>query len=145
MRMIDTIAVHCAYTKPSQDIGAAEIREWHKEEGWLDIGYHFVIRRNGGLELGRPVSEVGAHVKGHNQTSIGICLVGGKSETGNRADFNYSEAQMNVLWALCLGYKSAFNIPDSRILGHRDFPGVLKECPCFDVQEWWRNRQEGGF
>ena len=85
MRQIDHIIVHCSYTPPSMDIGAETIREWHtlpkpKGRGWSDIGYHWVIRRNGTVEAGRSEERAGAHAKGYNQDSIGICLIGGKSE-----------------------------------------------------------------
>jgi N-acetylmuramoyl-L-alanine amidase len=143
MREIDTIAIHCSYSKADQDIGVEEIREMHLDNGWRDIGYHFVIRRDGTVEVGRPVDEVGAHVKGYNRKSIGICLVGGKS-TSNTPIHNFTPQQMNSLWALTFGMCHAYRIDDSRILGHRDFPGVLKECPCFDVQEWWKNRTNRG-
>ena len=59
------------------DIGSWEIRKWHLAKGWKDIGYHFVIRLNGAIEQGRPVEQVGAHVQGHNSTTIGVCYVGG--------------------------------------------------------------------
>jgi len=84
MRIIDTVIVHCSATKPSMDIGVDVIRQWHMNKGWSDIGYHYVIRRNGAVELGRDLDkdgdvdeEIGAHAYGHNATSIGICLIGG--------------------------------------------------------------------
>jgi hypothetical protein len=77
MRDIDQLVVHCAATRPDQDIGVAEIDAEHRAQGWDCIGYHYVIRRSGILEKGRPDSQVGAHVKGHNAFSLGICLVGG--------------------------------------------------------------------
>ncbi|CAK1795587.1 N-acetylmuramoyl-L-alanine amidase [Vibrio crassostreae] len=71
------ITVHCSATPPQQDVDVTEIRRWHKKRGWRDVGYHFVIRRNGDVELGRPLSQTGAHVKGHNKGNIGVCMVGG--------------------------------------------------------------------
>jgi N-acetylmuramoyl-L-alanine amidase len=90
MRLIDTIIGHCSFTPPKMDIGAAEIRGWHVDEnGWLDIGYAYVIRRNGIIELGRDLDndgdvdeEIGAHARGFNAHSIGICVVGGMDEYG---------------------------------------------------------------
>lgn len=90
------LVVHCAATKARMDIGAAEIRRWHKEKGWADIGYHYVIRRNGVLEVGRDESTVGAHAVGHNARSIGICLVGGIDEQGH-AENNFTPAQFAAL------------------------------------------------
>ena len=82
MRGITTIAVHCAATTPDMDIGAATIDRWHKERGFSSIGYHYVIRRDGTLETGRPLNTPGAHVQGHNAHSIGICLAGGVDQAG---------------------------------------------------------------
>jgi N-acetylmuramoyl-L-alanine amidase len=88
----DLLVVHCAATKASMDIGAKEIRRWHKDRGWDDIGYHYVIRRNGDVEIGRPENAVGAHVAGKNSTSVGICLVGGIDDAGKpKANFTKGE------------------------------------------------------
>ena len=134
MRHIGAIVVHCAATKPDADIGAAEIRKWHIQgNGWRDIGYHYVIRRNGRVESGRPLEQVGAHVAGHNADSIGVCLVGGLDAAG-RSAAEYSPEQWTALRQL-LGRLSG-RFPEAEILGHRDFPGVRKDCPCFDVRRW---------
>ncbi|MDU3350765.1 MAG: N-acetylmuramoyl-L-alanine amidase, partial [Clostridium sp.] len=66
----DAIFVHCSATKPSMNIGVREISQWHREQGWLAIGYHFVIRRDGTLEAGREQSAVGSHAKDYNSTSV---------------------------------------------------------------------------
>ena len=71
--------VHCAYTTATMDIGAKDIDRWHREKGWLGCGYHKVIRRDGTVEDGRPMNKAGAHVRGINRQSIGICLAGGMS------------------------------------------------------------------
>jgi N-acetyl-anhydromuramyl-L-alanine amidase AmpD len=133
-RTTDFIVVHCAATKPSQDIGAAEIRKWHVEDrGWDDIGYHQVIRRSGAIELGRPLHVAGAHAKGFNARSVGVCLVGGIDKDGNPAN-NFTYKQMDSL-TITLDYWGRI-YPSAEILGHRDLPGVDKACPCFDVREW---------
>ena len=147
MRKIDTIAVHCAYTKPSQDIGSVEIRRWHKRpkpkgNGWSDIGYHYVIRRDGSVEDGRPNQRMGAHVKGFNRYSLGICLVGGKSAAG-KPENNFTKKQFDALYTLITALSDLYNVPERRILGHCDFPGVTKSCPCFSVQEWLSERKHG--
>jgi N-acetylmuramoyl-L-alanine amidase len=72
-RKIDLLVVHCSATVATADIGAAVIRDWHKQRGFKDIGYHYVIRRDGKIERGRPEQQVGAHVQGFNAHSIGIC------------------------------------------------------------------------
>lgn len=133
MRKITHIVVHCSATKADLDIGAAAIRRWHKDKGWADIGYHFVIRRNGQLELGRDVEIAGAHVAGHNATTIGICLVGGLDEDG-QPDNNYTTAQMDQLRKLVADLKKTHK--SAIVQGHRDFPGVAKDCPCFNVRGW---------
>ena len=78
MRPLNRIIIHCSDTTASQDIKASDIRQWHIERGWSDIGYHFVIRRDGLIDLGRDISTKGAHAKGHNHDSIVVCLVGGQ-------------------------------------------------------------------
>ena len=71
------ITLHCSATRPSQIAGVKEIRSWHKAKGWSDIGYHFVVRRDGRVEKGRPITQTGAHVQGWNTNNVGICLEGG--------------------------------------------------------------------
>lgn len=117
------------------DIGVDEIRRWHVDgNGWSDIGYHYVIRRSGELELGRPVAKMGAHAKGHNGDSIGICMVGGISDNdGNPVpDANFAAAQYETLEKACSQLNSKFSI--QRIVGHRDIS--TKSCPCFDVKSF---------
>lgn len=129
MREIKSIVVHCSATPKHMDIGVSEIREWHKKRGWSDIGYHYVIRRNGVVEDGRPVEQVGAHVKGHNKNSIGICLVGGIGEN-QKADANFTLEQYNALDLLVYDLMCRFGVLE--VYGHREL-NPHKECPCFDV------------
>ena len=139
MREINKVVVHCSATKQSMDIGAEDIRGWHKGKGWDDIGYHYVIRRNGKVEKGRDVSIAGAHAKGHNFNSIGICLVGGIDDNG-KADDNYTLKQYNALIQLISFLEITFPIDD--VLGHRDLPSVNKSCPCFEVRAWYKFETE---
>lgn len=142
------IVVHCSATPPSSDIGADEIRDWHtRRNNWSDIGYHTVIRRDGVIEFGRHFDKPGAHVKGQNFQSVGVCLVGGVNERGI-AEKNFTDEQMRslvfVLHVLSLAY------PGAEVLGHRDLSpdrngdGIVtrdewvKDCPCFDVRSWWQ-------
>jgi len=125
--MIDKIVIHCADTPAGMDIGRDEIDRWHKERGWNKIGYHWVIRLDGTAERGRPESRQGAHVKGHNRDSIGVCLVGGKG------GFNFTRAQMKTLDRLC--DKLAKSYPNAEFMGHRDLDRG-KTCPNFDVKAW---------
>ena len=134
MRHIDTIVIHMSLTPPSMDIGAAEIDRWHRDRGWRGIGYHHVIRRDGTVEDGRPIEQQGAHVAGHNSTSIGVCMVGGRTQTGNAVDANFTSAQWRSLSRLCKDLLIRF--PDVRIVGHRDLDN--RGCPGFDAIEWSR-------
>lgn len=134
MRKIELLIIHCADTPPSMDIGAREIRQWHLDRGWHDIGYHYVIRRNGEVEIGRPEAEVGAHVYGHNDKSIGICLVGGMKADGRGSpEVNYTAAQWDSLKSLTVRLKQAY--PEARCLGHCDLDSK-KTCPNFNVRAW---------
>lgn len=135
-RTIDSIAVHCAYTPPNMDIGAATIDRWHKDRGFTGIGYHFVIRRNGSMEQGRPLRQPGAHVQGHNARSIGICLIGGKAAQADLPEMNFTNDQFAAL--RCLLEHLTAHFPQAAVMGHRDYPGVTKACPCFDVASWWK-------
>lgn len=133
------IAIHCAATKPTQDIGAKEIRQWHLDKGWADIGYHFVIRRNGRIETGRqPLESIGAHVAGYNSVSVGICLIGGVDEN-MKPENNFTPAQFNSLRTLVRDMVKRY--PGAKVQGHRDFPNVAKACPSFDAIEWWEQNK----
>jgi hypothetical protein len=127
------IAVHCAATKANQDIGATEIDRWHRAKGWIMIGYHFVIKRDGTVEKGRALDMPGAHVNGYNSVSLGICLVGGLDAAG-KSENNFTKAQLAALTKLLATLAHQF--PAASVQGHRDFPGVKKDCPCFDVRSW---------
>jgi N-acetylmuramoyl-L-alanine amidase len=148
------IVVHCSATPPDADIGVAEIREWHKAQGWEDVGYHYVIRRNGRVEDGRSRGHQGSHVAGHNHESVGLCLVGGVRRTpdadgrddvdGPRWDLipdaNFTAAQLAALESAVTLLTAQY--PKATVRGHRDFPGVNKACPCFDVKSWWSARPD---
>jgi len=140
LKALDYIVVHASATPPSMDIGAEEIRGWHLRKGWLDIGYHKVIRRDGTVEDGRDLSIPGAHVRGYNHFSWGICMVGGVAADKKTPEDNYTPEQYEALELLLRGLESlAIDTYDKRpmVLGHRDFPNVAKACPCFDVDLWW--------
>lgn len=130
---VDLLVVHCSATPPDADVGVKEIDKWHRDRGWLKVGYHFVIRRDGTIEQGRYLDETGAHVSGENDHSLGICLVGGVDDN-MEAENNFDEAQFDALGDL-LDALSVF-YPNAAITGHRDLDGVNKACPSFDVSEW---------
>jgi len=144
-RRIDQIIIHCSATRATQDIGVKTLREWHttpkpQGRGWLDVGYHYVIRRSGKAELGRDLDndgfvddEIGAHAFGWNSHSIGICLIGGVAQDGQTPEPNFTDAQMAALGAMILTLKQRY--PNARVMGHRD-TGANKACPSFDVAKW---------
>lgn len=143
MREITDIVVHCSFTKPrvgqNPRIGVAEIRKWHTDpkpdgRGWRDVGYHYIIKRDGTLQLGRPIEQVGAHVRGVNLHSIGICLIGGMEKRTGKAVNDYTPNQWQTLRMVVGGL--AIQFPDSVISGHNNFT-KSKTCPNFDVREWW--------
>jgi len=134
LKSVDYLVVHCSATTPSMDIGKEEIDRWHRKRKMLMIGYHYVIRRDGVLEEGRELGEMGAHVRGWNDVSIGICMAGGIDENG-KPENNYTEEQFACLRSV-LDYLHKKN-PKAIIQGHRDFPNVAKACPCFDVKTWY--------
>jgi len=124
MREINKFIVHCSATPNDREVTVDEIRDWHvKGNGWSDIGYHYVIHRNGQMFSGRPVSIKGAHCIGHNKDSIGVCLVG---------DDVFTPMQFDSLKKL---YGMLANVfPNMQPYGHRDFTDE-KTCPNFEVKE----------
>jgi N-acetyl-anhydromuramyl-L-alanine amidase AmpD len=134
-KITDSIVIHCAATKPSMDIGYNEIRKWHvNQNGWDDVGYHFIIRRDGRYEKARPEAYSGAHAPSHNSRSIGICLVGGMAEDGS-AENNFTLEQFltlkDVINMLLGKYKDIVEV-----LGHCDVQENKPNCPGFNVKEW---------
>ena len=130
MRKIDKIIIHCSATKEGRDIKTETIKSWHvKGNGWRDIGYHFVIELDGSIRNGRDVEKIGAHTKGYNSTSIGICYVGGVDDI-NRAKDTRTEAQKNSLIELIDSLRAVYK--DATIHGHNEFSA--KACPSFDVK-----------
>ena len=139
MRKITLIVVHCSAVRPDQTSSAKDIEKWHKDRGFNGIGYHYVVRRNGEIEPGRPESVIGAHchVKGqnHNKHSIGVCYEGGLDIRGQPADTRTAEqkvAMRRLLEDLHRRY------PRAMIVGHRDLnPG--KDCPGYKnvAKEYW--------
>ena len=120
MRPIRRHIVHCS---ASVHGNVAEIRKWHLARGWRDIGYHFVIRPDSELEVGRLLPEIGAHCEGHNADSIGTCLVG---------NTQFTAAQFATLKRLHAALQTMF--PGLTAHGHRDFTSH-KTCPNFEVRE----------
>lgn len=132
MRVINRVILHCSAT-PDYPVDAArydlfgveDIRAWHvKDNGWSDIGYHYVVRRPGGEpEVGRPIGRAGAHVKGHNHGSIGVCYIGSRTPT---------LAQLESLQGLALEFHELYGIEAADWLGHYELYSG-KTCPGFPM------------
>lgn len=137
MRSIHYIVIHCSATRASADIDATDIDQWHKERGWSGIGYHFVIKRNGNVQRGRPLAKVGAHVKGYNRHSIGICLVGGV-DGNNYPQDNFTLDQLENLRQMLWYMTNMF--PNAKIVRHNELD-AYRDCPCFDLTRipGWHN------
>ena len=137
MRSITLIVIHCSAVLPGQQSSAADIDQWHKANGWKGIGYHFVVRRDGSVEAGRPIEQAGAHVRNHNRHSIGICYEGGYDATGEAADTRTPE-QVKALRSLVEQMHERF--PKALIVGHHDLDPT-KLCPCFDAVAEYKDLQ----
>ena len=131
-RTITDIIVHCSATPEGKDYTVQDIRRWHKQQGWSDIGYHYVIYRNGHVEPGRDVNVAGAHCEGHNAKTIGVCYIGGVSKDGKTAKDTRTLAQKAALLSLLTDLKMMY--PQARIVGHRDYDTKGKACPSFDAK-----------
>jgi len=130
----EAIVIHCAATKPDQDIGWYEIDRWHRAKGWFSGGYHYVVRRDGTVEKGRPDDKAGAHAKGYNHFTLGVCLVGGIDKDG-KPENNFTDAQWLALTKLLVELALKHHSIDA-IVGHNELPNVKKACPSFNVKEW---------
>lgn len=128
-RSITEIIVHCTATPEGREVSVSEIRQWHKQRGFSDIGYHYVIHLDGSIEDGRDVDLIGAHCTGHNTHSIGVVYVGGMDKQNNQPKDTRTNAQKAALMSVLIDLKHLY--PDARICGHRDF--AAKACPSFDA------------
>ena len=133
-RHIDLLVIHCADTYKRMLVGAKEITQWHMDKGWSDCGYHFIINRVGTVETGRNLNVSGAHARGYNKNSIGVCLVGGRSDNDKPED-NFTAEQKKTLAALIILLKAEY--PDADIKGHNELSS--KTCPNFNVKEFMSN------
>lgn len=147
MRPLKEIIVHCTATRPDWREGrsmadkVAEIRRWHvKDRGWKDIGYHYLIDRDGEVAEGRPLDVVGAHVAGHNTGTIGISLLGGHG--GNANDHildNFTPHQEDALRTLIERLMQQYPTI-TKVTGHNDY--AAKACPTFKAGDWWSGKKE---
>ena len=133
---VDTIIIHCSDTSSSSSICVDDIERWHKARGFDCVGYHYVIKTNGEIQLGRSIDCVGAHCAGENYRSIGICYIGGRDSFGHVADTRTFAQKVSILYLICQIVRCYYpNI--KRVLGHNDLS--TKTCPNFDAKFEYRN------
>lgn len=140
MTKITHIVVHYSATYADQNLTVKDIDKMHRARGWQMVGYHYVIRRDGVIEQGRPETMVGAHVGGQNTGKIGICCIGGLNRaTGpNKGVDNRTPAQIESLIKLIRDLLKRY--PGAKVVGHRDLAAT--QCPGFDVPAWWAKVQK---
>lgn len=135
------IVIHYSATPIERDVSSEDIDAMHKKRGFKEIGYHKYIRKSGLVEKGRDLSqpgrfEQGAHSKGENAASIGVCFEGGVYQDDPNIGFDtrtpeQKEAMIRVIDDLLERY------PNAKVVGHRDMPGAATQCPGFDATAWW--------
>lgn len=131
MREIDYIIIHCAATPEGRDISTETIKSWHVDgRGWSDIGYHYVVELDGTIGQGRDLDRSGAHTKGQNARSIGVCYVGGVDKDVKPKDTLFGE-QLDSMESLLKGLMDKY--PTAKLVGHNEF--AAKACPSFRVSE----------
>lgn len=128
-RDIKELIVHCSATPEGKDYSVDTIRQWHLQRGFSDIGYHYIIYRDGSIHIGRDESIIGAHCTGHNTNSIGICYIGGCAVDGKTPKDTRTEAQKSSLLKLLSELKKKY--PKAVIHSHKDYAN--KACPSFDA------------
>ena len=126
---IKFLVVHCSDTLDRKNLTAADIHKMHLNFGWDGIGYHKIINRSGEVENGRPEYWIGAHVKGKNKQSLGVCLIGRDK---------FTKKQFASLERVLRKWKISY--PKAKIVGHRDAGKTSKTCPNFDVISWCKNK-----
>ena len=132
MRYIDEIIVHCAETRPDQDVSAKNIDEWHRAQGWDCIGYHFFIKLDGTIEAGRPIAKQGAHCFQRNRNTIGICYAGGMLRKDGKKVYADTRTPEQVKSIYLLIVTLAHCFPSiTKVNGHNKYGHVA--CPCFDA------------
>lgn len=131
MRTINEIIIHCTGTLAGRDYTVADIDRWHRQRGFKKIGYHYVIYLDGSVHQGRPIEEIGAHCKGHNEHSIGVCYIGGYDADTLEPRDTRTPQQRQALRTLVEHLKVTY--PDAQVHGHNEYSD--KACPCFRVSD----------
>lgn len=132
VRDINRIILHCSATVQGAHFDVNTIRSWHKERNFSDIGYHYVIYLDGAVHQGRPIEKIGAHTRGHNHDSIGVCYVGGLDANTNEPKDTMTPAQDIAFIRLVKALRLVFG--PLKISGHNQYT-KKKACPCFDVRD----------
>lgn len=134
-RFINEIIVHCSATPEGKDFTVADIKKWHIARDFSDVGYHYVIYRDGSINKGRDESKIGAHCPGHNSYSIGVCYIGGCASDGKTPKDTRTDAQKKALIELLRELKGKY--PKAKIYPHYKF--AAKACPSFNTEEEYKN------
>ena len=134
-RNIREIIVHCSATPDGKDFTVDDIRKWHKARGFSDVGYHYIVYRDGSVHDGRSVHLVGAHCTNHNANSIGVCYIGGVATDGKTPKDTRTPQQKEAMLTLLKQLKSLY--PQAKIYGHRNFSN--KACPSFAASREYQN------
>ena len=136
MRQIDKLIVHCSATREGKNVTVETIKKWHVEgNGWSDIGYHFYIDLEGNIFKGRDIAKMGAHCKGHNRNSIGICYCGGVEADGKTPKDTRNYEQIEALLCVLRTLKAMY--PEASIYSHNEFAN--KACPSFDATNEYKD------
>ena len=135
MRNINKIIIHCSATPEGKNFTVKQIDACHRQRGFNGIGYHFVIYLDGSVHVGRALAKAGAHCKGHNAHSIGVCYIGGVASDGKTPKDTRTDAQKASLVKLITELRQQF--PNASVHGHREFAN--KACPCFDARKEYKD------
>lgn len=159
-RKIDEIIIHCTATPEGREVSVADLDKLHRERGFKQCGYHYVVHLDGKIDMGRSPQVVGAHCLNHNANSIGVVYVGGlvvkgyklgksgKNEPIYECADTRTDRQITSLYFLLENLMDFY--PFARIIGHRDTSpdlngnGIIepseyiKACPCFDAKEEYK-------
>lgn len=134
-RKINTIIVHCSATNNTKDFDAHDIDRWHLDRGFSGIGYHYVVLRDGTLQKGRWTDAIGAHARGHNSSTLGICYIGGLDSKGRVTMDEMTPEQEHTLHTTLKTLLGLYGLKNSSILGHNELPKVTKSCPCLSMSQ----------
>ena len=132
MRKINEIIIHCSATPEGKDFTVDDIRRWHLARKFSDIGYHYVVYRDGSVHKGRAENLVGAHCVGHNAHSIGVCYIGNGVAADGKTPKDTRTPQQNVALRQLVN-QLRFYYPDAQVHGHNEYSN--KACPSFNVQK----------